>query len=355
MTTAQPRITIEALVYYVPIFQAGEAASKKLLTQGAHLELDEIHRLETAIRLRDLVVRRIAELSGPLITRELKKLISNSHLRARDDVYDVLYYAGLGGMKRGLAKFEVSKINVSSTNYLFQWFIAYAKRELHSLEAPFGIPPSRFQAYKKISAVRKRLTEMQNRYATNEEVLEFFQSGQADIKTMNGRLKNKDRPSTANRSITLGVIEEQERFERNMLTVSLLDPQGDYTSEISLSEKPRTLFSETAFGVFVESHPVTEEARAVLMSNLSSPDLTAQQIDLLQVMDAKLQKRLTSYWSALVADVHGPFYRFLKNSSEDDFKEFDILDVISSIENHPKKINSALYKPLFIQGKVPSA
>ena len=51
-------------------------------------------------------------------------------------------------------------------------------------------------------------------YATNDEVFAYFQSGQADLKTMNGRVADREKASQANLAITFTLVEEQERFVR---------------------------------------------------------------------------------------------------------------------------------------------
>lgn len=346
------RITIRALQYYVPLFQQGDLAEQKILEKSSALTLSEQHHLETVMKLKDLAARKIAMLAAPLITRELNKIIAGSHLRDREDLFDLLYYAGIDGMKRGLRRFDVDKINASSTNYLFQWIVTYAKKELVMLEAPFGIPPSRFQRYKKISAVRKRMSEVLGRYATNEEVLDYFQSGKADLQTMNGRVADKGKMSQANKNITLELVEEQERFEKEMLTVDLLDPLEDYSTATHLSTPAEIPFAETLFGVFVSTYNVTDEARVVLMSELNSSSLSDDEVALLQDLTQKEYKNLSNQWKNLVKDVDGPFYAFLKTIDGEGFQEFDVKSTIAAIEAHDKTINSALYRVLFEEDKV---
>lgn len=346
------RITIKALQYYVPLFQQGDLAEQKLLEKAGSLTPSEQHHLETVMKLKNLASDKIASLAAPLITRELNKIIAGSHLRDREDLFDLLYYAGIDGMKRGLRRFDVSKINASSTNYLFQWIVTYAKKELVLLEAPFGIPPSRFQRYKKISAVRKRMTENLGHYATNQEVFDYFQSGKADLQTMNGRVADKGKVSQANKNITLELVEEQERFEKEMLTVELLDPLEDYSSAVHLSTPAELPFAETLFGVFVSTFNVTDEARVVLMSDLNSTSLTDAEVELLQALSQKEYKNLSNQWKNLVKDVEGPFYKFLKAIEAEGFREFDVRATVQSIEAYDKTINSTLYRVLFEEDKV---
>lgn len=343
------RITIHALEYYVPLFQAGEKAEEYLLNNINELGVHEINNLEAMIHLSDLAAKKIASLCGPLITREINKIISGSHLKNREDLFDMLYYAGIDGMKRGLRKFEIGKINSSSTNYLFQWIVTYAKKELIVMEAPFGIPPSRFQKYKKISAVRKRLSEQLERPASNEEILDYFISGKADIVTMNGKIGSKNKLSAANQNMTLEIISEQENFEKNMMNVEIIDTQDNNANNQLSTRENNTLlsFDETVFGTFISSHNLTDEAKAVIMSELGANYLTEDQINLLQNLPPSEYKYISTQWKNLVRDINGPFYKFLINNRDQNFTQFDINQTIRSIEGQQKKINSALYNVLF--------
>lgn len=343
------RVTVEALRYYVPIFHKGDAAAEKLL-EAEQYSPTELNSLRTVARLKDLSVNKIASLAGPLITREINKLIKNSHLNGREDLFDILYYAGINGMIKGMRHFDVDKLNKSSTNYLFQWIVTYAKKELNILEAPFGIAPSRFQRYKKISAVRKKLSEQLKRYATNEEVLEYFLSGKADLKTMNGKVEKDDKPFAVNQNMTLDIIEEQENFEQNLNYVNLLDPLEDYSAEIKLSENSSPIFEETLLGTFVSLYNFTDQAIAVIVSDLNLPHLSNETSKILENLSATEYKSLSSRWKDLMRDKKGPFYEFLveyTQSGNNSFENFDILDTMKNIENFEKDIKPSRYNVLF--------
>lgn len=355
--SAQPRkitndrITIEALKLYVPVFHEGENAIKQLL-ETEKLTPGLRNSLETRIRLRELAIQKITSLCDPLITRELQKIIGSSHLSQREDLFDMLYYAGINGLSKGLRHFEVDKINKSSTNYLFQWITTYAKKELTVLEAPYGIAPSRFQKYKKISAVRKRLSEKLGRYAENQEVLEYFHSGQADIKTMNGRVSDSGKPSQVNLNMTLESVEEQENFEKNLSHTTLIDPVEDYSMNSEFSERDRDPFFETTFGIFVNSYNFTDEAKAVFMSDLTVA-LDTSLSNVLKSIDDKKYKRISTTWKVLLTDVNGPFYSFLKNLDKNEASDdFDVDSVLKNIESSEKIVRPERWAFLFEDKKV---
>lgn len=344
------RITVEALKYYVPFFHEGDQATEKLLKE-TELTPAERNSLETKSRLKKLATDKIAALSGPLITREINKLIKGSHLNGREDMFDLLYYAGINGLMKGLRHFDVEKINKSSTNYIFQWIVTYAKKELSIIEAPFGVAPSRFQKYKKISAVRKKMTDEIGHYATNEEVLEYFHSGKADVKNMSGRLNKPDKPYASNQSITMELVEEQENFEKNLNYVSLLDPLEDYSAEIKMSNAARDPFMESFFGVFLSSYNFTVEAKAVFMSDLGTTQIPSNFETVIMDLSQTEYKRLSNLLKDVLRDKNGPFYEFL-SENVGQFNDFDIKDTMTHIENYGKKINSDRYLVLFEEKRV---
>lgn len=347
------RLTIEALKFYVPIFHRGDEASKRIEAEDlSSLSVHEVNFLSNQALLKDIAIDKIASLAGPLITKEITKLINKSHLNGKDDLFDILYYAGLDGMVKGLRHFDVDKINISSTNYIFQWIITYAKKELLAIEAPFGIAPSRFAKLKKISAVRKKISEDQETYATNQEVLEYFKSGKANVKNMNGKVDKNNINYLSNQNMTLELIEEQENFEQNLNNTNLLDPSEDYSTDITLSEEIHTNFAETLFGVFLNSYNFTDEACAVFMSDLKISNIPVKYENIIDDLKNTDYRRLSSLWKNLLRDINGPFYDFLKTIDSDSiFEEFDVRSVMKNIENYQGRI-SKKYLVLFVDEKV---
>lgn len=343
--TTNDRITVDALKYYVPLFHIGNNATERILTDSS-LSTGERNTLENQARLKKLATDKIASLSGPLITRELNKLIQGSHLNGREDMFDLLYYAGINGLTKGLRHFDVDKLNKSSTNYIFQWIVTYAKKELNIIEAPFGVAPSRFQKYKKISAVRKKLSDELGRYAENDEVLEFFHSGRADVKNMNGRLEKSDKPYASNQNITLELVAEQENFEKNLSYVALLDPTEDYSAEVKLSESDEDPFLESLFGVFLYSYNFTDKARAVFVSDLGADQIPAEFEEIAQNLPLAEYRRISNMFKDVLRDINGPFYEFLKES-RDDFPDFNSDETMFNIESYEKKVNTVRYSVLF--------
>lgn len=342
------RLTVESLRYYVPIFQDSDDSYEKLVKY-----LDDEPELQTqvdaAFTLREYALDKLLKLAEPLIIREVNSILSKSHLRGTDEsIYNQLYYAGRAGAVKGLRHFDVDKLDSSATNYLLQWFTAYAKKELLTLEAaPFGIPPSRFHTYKKISAVRKKLSELYGRYATNQEVLDYLHSGAADVKSMNGRVGSSEKRYSSNQKITLELVEEQEYFERNLIVQNLIDPLDRSMSEMVFGEISTKIFDETLFGAFVAEERFTPEAVLAIKHELQSELSDEEQAALEQLSNSALRK-LVSQWKLLIRDAKGPFYAFLKRAGGQGFDEFDIKRTIKAVDNGAEVIAKSQWEPLFL-------
>lgn len=344
------KLTVEALRFYVPVFQAADDFYEE---HSQNVTMENRNAVDTALSLREMAVDQLMSLARPLIIRELNKILSGSHIKKDDDsIFDLLYYAGRGGAIRGLRHFDVEKLDVSATNYLFQWITTYAKKELTALEAaPFGIPPARFTIYKKISAVRKKLSEKLERYATNDEVLAAFHSGEADVKTMNGRKKKADssEPSNPNRKMTMELVEEQEYFERNLISQNLVDPLDQQANKALQTEHSNDTFRESFFGTFLDSYPFTIEARVALMSELQV-EPTKEELAVLEGLTPLELKRLSFKWKALLKDKNGPFAEFLHSVQADGFTDFDVARTLRALSEYPDVVKRATWAPLLTTG-----
>lgn len=349
---AEKRVTVDALRLYVPMFQRGEAAEARF-KDGENRptgDLADRARLLSERPMKKLAYDELTELTYPLMRREIQSVIRNSHLkREEDEIFSVIYYAGLGGMERGLRKFEVSKIEESATNYLFQWIMVYAKKELLKLEAPMGVPPTRFQKHKKIAAVRKKLSEILDRPATNDEILEYFHTGRAEFKSYNGPKIKAAGVSEANKKITMELIEEQEEIEKNLSFAQIFDSSEDYRSERLLSASDSTPFSETLMGTFVSSMRFDPEAVAVLKSELQQ-ETTAAEDELLRGISATKHQSTMRVWREYLADPRGDFRTFLQGETHSGFSDHDIEAMLKSFGAAPKSkrsVQPARYSVLF--------
>lgn len=357
---ADKRVTVESLRLYVPLFQQGEAAENRLkaaanssadnAADSSALDLKERARLVSQVALKKLAYDELAELTYPLMRREIINTIRSSHLkREEEEIFSVIYYAGLGGMERGLRKFDVAKIEESATNYIFQWIMVYAKKELLRLEAPMGVPPTRFQKHKKIAAVRKKLSELLERPASNEEVLEYFHTGRAEFKSYNGPKIKGIGVSEANKKITMDLVEEQEQIEKNLTFAQMFDSSEDYRTERLLSSSDSTSFAETLMGSFLTGREFGALATAVIKSDLDQ-DTTVEEDAMLKKLSPTRYQSIMRVWRDYLGDPRGEFREFLEAQKDSESVDSQVDVLLKSFEAPPKTKRSALparYSVLF--------
>lgn len=326
---SEKRVTVEALRVYVPLFQQGETAEKSLAENSNH----GARRAEllSAAALKKLAYDEMTELTYPLMRSEIQKAIRNSHLkREEDEIFHTIYYAGLGGMERGLRKFDVDKLEESATNYLFQWIMVYAKKELLNLEAPMGVPPSRFQKHKKIAAVRKKLSEILGRPASNDEILDYFHTGKADFKNYNGPKIKAVGVSQANKKITMELILEQEELEKNLNFAPLQDGADDYRTERLLATFDSVPFDETLMGTFIRSVNIfSDRAISVLKSELQH-DLTNSEAEKVRDLSTQSYRSITKLWQQYLSDPSGEFKSFIEANRHEGFEVDSMIKMIDA-------------------------
>lgn len=346
------RVTVEALRLYVPLFQVGDKAEHELKNESSSTVKDTKNRaiLLSSVGLKKYAYDELTELTYPLMRKEIQMAIRNSHLkREEEEIFSVIYYAGLGGMERGLRKFDVEKIEESATNYLFQWIMVYAKKELLRLEAPMGIPPTRFQKHKKIAAVRKKLSDLLDRPATNSEILEYFHTGKAEFRSYNGPKIKAIGVSDANKKITMELIEEQEEIEKNLSFAQIFDSAEDYRAERLLSVRDKPLFSETLIGSFVSTMRFSAESVAILKSDLQQ-DTTREEDQILKNVSTSRHQAVMKTWRDYLGDPRGDFRDFLESERDSGSSEHDVEAMLRSLGPAPKNKRTsqpARYNQLF--------
>lgn len=163
-------------------------------------DLEDKNREQT----NSIIELLIAYLSYPLMRKITIEVMRDSFIEDDVSFYEIIFYSGFLGMKKGLRKYNPDKDSGKSIHYISRWFKVYAKREVLRSEAgKLGIKYTHYEKLKKIAAVRMKISLMLNRPPTNEEILNYFHSGHADM------TKGKE-VTKANSSISLDDIIEQE-------------------------------------------------------------------------------------------------------------------------------------------------
>lgn len=342
---SKSRLNFETLSRNIPIIQEGRKASENLMHGNIVDRLESLVEQNRVLR-RELAIEELSDLSMPLMVREAQKMLAGSRMKDEDGMVGVLVQAGLEGFRRGLDKFDEDKVNISSTNYLMQWFTAYARRELTNSESINGIPPSRFGIFKKIAAVRRKLSDEYQRPATNEEIHDYFQSGKADLPNRAGRVSNKDRPSAANRKIHLDIIKEQEEFELSLFSPERLDAPENPRANLPTVDTLYEDFDGTFFGEFLKSYPFTVSAVAVMKSDLQREDsLTREEREKLAKLSETEIAGLLRRWKWLMMDPNGVFVKFLRANRNKGYDQFDVSGTLEIVEKLPAQTHK--YDVLF--------
>ena len=203
---------------WLPVFQQGEAAKERLshdgqegydsLTSAERTELRrQQHEGEKAfIYLCD----RIMVVASTIVQKELDKPRS-FHVLIEDADLTAAAYEGI---YTGLKKLDLNKMKKSSLNLIMQYVTMKVSREALRMEASFGISPSKLRLFKKIAAVRRSMREQLGYDPSDEEVLEYFHSGKADYKSMNGKAGSNQVRYKSNASIRLKDIQDQHKLDQ---------------------------------------------------------------------------------------------------------------------------------------------
>lgn len=379
--TERTRISLDSLRKYAPIYQEGLAAQQKLNEKYSHEDAEsyvftnpdglsaaynnvdvsdvdqilEVSELESIYYRGEFAAEKLVEQATPLLHSEVAKIAARASFHEAEEVHQTLFYEACAGLKKGLAKYDATKNQSSVTNYLFQWATTMAKRLLNRLEAPYGVSPSRFEKFKKVAAVRSKMTEQIGRYATNSEVYDYFVTGQADIRTFNGPVL-KAAHSRANREMDIKLIEDQEYFEQNLAYTKYIDDDSEnfYPENISEYNKELVPGERSVFRDFVEEYDFTDEALAVILNETQS-EVPEDLMHIVQSFDdnedtkAK-HKLILRDWRSLIREKNGPFHSFVRGkvAADDIFGyDVDIRKLLKILDDSESVKIKRKYKSLF--------
>lgn len=374
------RVSLESLRKYTPLYQDGLKAKEvldekysyeskgeyiftKSETTSANVNNVDTDDIDQVLEVSSLEARwyqgkfaldKLLEQATPLLHSEIAKIAAKAQFHDPEEIHPVLFYEARTGLEKGFAKYDYTKNQGSVTNYLFQWATTYAKRELNKIESPFGVPPSRYEKYKKISAVRSKLTEQLGRYAANNEVHDYFTSGNADIKTYNGPVELSGKGSAANKNMDLKLIADQEYFEKNLAYTQYLndDTSDFYPENIAGNSQEFAGQEKSLFKEFVELHDFSPEAIAVILTESQNeiPEEIAS-IAHSDMIPEEQHRSIMKEWRALIREKDGIFHNFIKEKVEKDEisdYEFDLKRLLDILDNTQSPKTKKKYKTLFV-------
>lgn len=248
-------VSRELFEKWLPIFQDGIKAKKELSKKGD--DIDRMEKSELRRRITEgekafsILYEKIMMVTDKIIQQELDKPRSFHVIIERDDLEAAAYE----GIYAALIKLDINKMKKSNLNLIMQYVSTKVSREALRMEASVGMSPSKLRLYKKIAAVRSMLRTKLDREPTDEEVLDYFHSGQADFKSMNGKVDSNSKPYKANTTIKLKDIQEQGELDKGHpfhqpvtdekeIDASISVENDDFTATVDANAAARKFWTE---------------------------------------------------------------------------------------------------------------
>lgn len=164
-------ITMDQLRADVPLYQAGHEAREQLADPSRKWTAKQRRELEEAERLGRDAQERLTLAGIPLV----KSLAMREHRRRQgwksQYAFEDLFQSAMTGFLRGLLKYDVSREYKSPTNYVGQWAITAMRRDSEPMDNDFEIAHETAETYRRIRALRGRLTVELGRPPTDEEMI----------------------------------------------------------------------------------------------------------------------------------------------------------------------------------------
>lgn len=237
---------------WLPVFQDGVQAQKEAQSDDYNsLSRSEQIKIRRRIREGDdafaFMCERIMIIAKKIIQTEVDRP-RTFHVLIE---YEDLEAAAIEGIRAALLKLDLDKMKNSNLNLILQYVTTKVSREALKMEAGVGISPSKLRLYKKIAAVRSSLKARIGHEPSDEEVLDYFHSGKADYKTMNGKSASKKQPFKTNATIRLKDIQDQRELDS---VRPFMNPVTD-EKEIDASLKA----PESSFSMNMEENAAAED------------------------------------------------------------------------------------------------
>lgn len=186
----------------------GNNNDKIELSRAEKIELN--HAVTEGEKAFEIMLKPIMKVCKKIIKKEVDKPRSFQVIIDSESLKN----AAQEGVLIALRKLDLSKMKNSNINLIMQYVTAKVSREALKQESSVGISPSKLRLYKKIAAVRDVIRKKNGVEPSDEEVLEYFKSGQADFHSMNGRVGSNFQPFKENQKIKLKDIIEQHNIDK---------------------------------------------------------------------------------------------------------------------------------------------
>jgi DNA-directed RNA polymerase sigma subunit (sigma70/sigma32) len=238
------RLTLEVLKREVPIFQTGRAAEAELRTSpkmGERRRKELVRQAQLGREAQD----RLVAAGIPLVKTLAQKEWRRRQKWQSQIPFDDLVQEGMIGFIRGLSAFNLDVPMKSPTNYLGQWIQTEMRRNSEALDNDFEVAFDAAERFRRIRAVRARLSSELGREPTDAEMMAASeQTGQGNDPKL-GRL-NKD-PRRTPKRFTQAQLDEERDFRTRVGSSTRLGAPR-FTTEDSaasdLSDMARPLAGE---------------------------------------------------------------------------------------------------------------
>lgn len=324
-STQEPPVNKELFEKWLPIFKDGVAAKERLSHDGkdGYAKLTRQEKAELRRKQYEgekafaYLYERIMVVASVVVKKELEKprafhvIIEESDLNA----------AAYEGIYAGLMKLDLDKMKKSSMNLIMQYVTMKVSREALRMEASVGISPSKLRLFKKIAAVRRSMREQLGYDPTDEEVLEYFHSGKADYKTMNGKAGSNQVRFKSNAAIRLKDIQDQRKLDdghpfhtpitdEKTIDASISIEDNDFQNAIEAQDSAQRFWNAYMDYIGI---PVIQQA--AIISELKLYDISGmtELRKLAAKTDEKTSKQITRDFIKLVQNEAGCIQDFSKH------------------------------------------
>lgn len=324
-STQEPPVNKELFEKWLPIFKDGVAAKERLSHDGkdGYAKLTRQEKAELRRKQYEgekafaYLYERIMVVASVVVKKELEKprafhvIIEESDLNA----------AAYEGIYAGLMKLDLDKMKKSSMNLIMQYVTMKVSREALRMEASVGISPSKLRLFKKIAAVRRSMREQLGYDPTDEEVLEYFHSGKADYKTMNGKAGSNQVRFKSNAAIRLKDIQDQRKLDdghpfhtpitdEKTIDASISIEDNDFQNAIEAQDSAQRFWNAYMDYIGI---PVIQQA--AIISELKLYDISGmtELRKLAAKTDEKTSKQITRDFIKLVQNEAGGIQDFSKH------------------------------------------
>lgn len=215
------RLTLELLRIEVPRFQAGRKAHLLLKDEPDHPDRETLLATE---KDGEQAKERLVRAAIPLI----KMLAQKEHWRRQNwrsrVTFEDLMQEGVSGYLRGLMAYNPDGGQRSPTNYLGQWILTEMKRNTESIDNDFGVAFDAAERFRRIRALRSRLSGDLGREPTDEEIIAASIDPAYATGHKMGRLNKPVNPS---RQLTQAQLDEERLMRTRVGYTSRLVSGGD--------------------------------------------------------------------------------------------------------------------------------